>query len=542
MKVYSNFLGNGSKIKATEIVRKKDTVTKTLEEEIVRIDDAITATNSSFTTLVGRMNNMAGQTENPVVVLGSNLFNRINPTPNYDISSAGAYVTRNGYSISDFITVTPGKVYVTTGGYGCAVGYYSSADAFVSWASTGARGFMPLYNTPKIRVICRTAEIETFGVYELIVTNKWTATGITAGQYVQITDGTLAAAAGYNASAFIPVNQFKRYMTSNNNQLGFYNSSYAFISGFTGGSNQSSSPVDKSVGVYSPLGAAYIRLSVKNEDLATMGFDEIGLSLPAYRTSFTVRKDMLGDFSTINDAVHHAKTFHPQKVDILISSGTYIEKVDMMDNYNVNLIGENRKDTIIIDKQGTYAHSTLTLSGDQYIANLTIISNHDDNAGVVTPFGYAVHYDSVGPGTTLFENCRFESYQNAAVGIGMHQSQTLWFKNCEMFADSTLNNGGALYFHNAVESGVTAQRLIIDRCTVESMRDQSMFVDDANIRFGNSLGNDMTVTFTNNIIYSRTLGLGGVWRSPAAIGTGTLTGNVKLDPMNWGNNVTSLNQ
>lgn len=60
MKVYSNFLGDGSKINATEIVRKKNTVTKTLEEEIVRIDADITTTNNRMNGIAWNLTGVIG--------------------------------------------------------------------------------------------------------------------------------------------------------------------------------------------------------------------------------------------------------------------------------------------------------------------------------------------------------------------------------------------------------------------------------------------------------------------------------------------------
>lgn len=247
------------------------------------------------------------------------------------------------------------------------------------------------------------------------------------------------------------------------------------------------------------------------------------------------------DYTTIAAALAYGKTLAPTKVNLHVHNGVYEEVIDLRYNTNVCIIGENKKECILINKSGLYANSPLMVSGENYIKNMTFIANHESNPSFSAPYAYAMHYDYTGPGETIFENCRFESYQNAAVGIGMHQDQTLKFIDCDMYSDSSVYDGGSLYFHNAVASGVTNQHLVIERGSIYSKTGYAVKADDANIGSGDGLGNEMDVTFIDVSIHSDVYGE-TIDKNTAPIGVDALVGNVKLHPRtSWNKGLKSNN-
>lgn len=229
-----------------------------------------------------------------------------------------------------------------------------------------------------------------------------------------------------------------------------------------------------------------------------------------------------------------------KKTQILLEPGEYKEVIDLRANKFVNIVGLPNKTTKIIDKTGDYYSSPLNISGDGYFKNLTFVANHDEVNGVMPEItSYAVHIDWAGEGDLLFENSTFISYQNSAVGIGMHQSQTITFKDCIFYTNS--DYGASVYAHNNVSSGVTDQLLIFENCLFISEKGDSLRLDDSNIIFDDGLGNDMTVKFINNYFYSKEKKRGTFFAFNKPIGKETLSGRIKLDQSSSGNNIPELN-
>jgi hypothetical protein len=253
-----------------------------------------------------------------------------------------------------------------------------------------------------------------------------------------------------------------------------------------------------------------------------------------------------GHYTTIQAAVNAALDSTQDKVTILVMPGVYYESVSVGGSRHISIIGINKLTCIIRDDSGAYANAPLEIQGESYVANLTFISTHDDDS--TTPVdslrSYAVHADYNGAGTTEFNNCIMISYQNAAFGCGLHQDQTVKLVNCELYshtpAESTMTGNGSLFVHNAVASGVTNQKLIVKGCTIESDRSYAAFINDANKTVGDNLGNDMTVTFFNTVLYSEELGKTGVIRKETP-NVDCFSGSIKLTPKSYGNNLAELN-
>lgn len=470
-----------------------------------------------------------------------NLFDKTTVTNGYYIEyTSGIAIALLGYEASAYIPVTAGKLYHANTKQQMA--FYTSSG-YLAGATIMENGVVAPYNAVYARITVKNTDHDIAYFYESDVPNLFTSVGITSSKYVDYTTGNLLTASGYNASDYISIEGSYRYKTANNEQLAFYDGSKVFISGAVGGAQGTSSPQDISIGVVAPVNAKYIRLSVKDAELSTMALynvQTIGL-LQFPISKITVGNDADCDFTNINNAVAYAKANPTKQFNIHIRNGIYEEKIDLIGNNNISLIGDNVKKCIIIDKTGLYANSPLMLSGSHLIKNLTIIANHDSNPSYSAPYSYAVHCDYNNAGTILFENCEFYSYQNASVGIGLHQDQTIQFKNCYFYKDSTYD-GGCVYWHNSVTSGVTNQILLFDNCTAIAKQGYALKMDDANIGSGNGLGNDMTVTYTRSLFYSETLGKNCFIVNTPAIGSNTIVGNVKISLTSYSNNLTVLNK
>ena len=246
-----------------------------------------------------------------------------------------------------------------------------------------------------------------------------------------------------------------------------------------------------------------------------------------------------GDYESISNAVTEIKLKKSDKnITLIVMPGEYEEVIDLRENTSIDILFLYKKYTKLIDKSGKYINSPLMVSGNNNIRNATIVANHDKGVEISSPYSYALHYDYLGEGTTIFENCKFESYQNSAVGIGMHENQTLIFKNCDFYSEY---DGGTFYCHNATDSGVTNQKIILIECRIVAEMGLALRIDDANIGSGDGLGNQMEMEFINCNFISMTLGENSYQFTQTALGDSTLSGNIKLSPDSHGNNLDVLN-
>ena len=248
-----------------------------------------------------------------------------------------------------------------------------------------------------------------------------------------------------------------------------------------------------------------------------------------------------GDYESIVEAINDIKWKKDFKdITIIVLPGEYEEIVDLKENTNIKILFLNKDDTKLIDKSGLYINSPLKVSGQNYIRNAYIVADHKEGGEIPQPYSYALHFDFLGEGTSIFEDCKFESYQNSAVGIGMNKNQTLIFKNCDFYSDSDYD-GGTLYIHNSVESGVKNQKVIFIDCNIVAEKGLALKIDDVNIGNGDGLGNQMEMEFINCNFISNTLGENCYQFTHTAIGDSALSGNIILSPKSYGNNLDALN-
>ena len=151
---------------------------------------------------------------------------------------------------------------------------------------------------------------------------------------------------------------------------------------------------------------------------------------------------------------------------------------------------------------------------------------------------YAVHADNSGAGTMHFRNCKMVSFQNSAVGVGLHQDQTFILDNCELHKESDYE-GGSLYAHNSQVNDVTNQKLIVKNCNITTSVGYAVKIDDANTYNGGA-NSQMEMSFYNNVCYSGTLGkTNAIWFRDAPI-NGGVSGQIMLKEDSFGNNVAEL--
>jgi hypothetical protein len=229
-------------------------------------------------------------------------------------------------------------------------------------------------------------------------------------------------------------------------------------------------------------------------------------------------------YSSIQDAINNVPNC---AITLVIQPGTYYEHITSIGK-NISMQGTNKTTCIVRDDSGNYFNAPLTISGNGNISNLTFISTHDkSNYGVPS---YAMHSDSNGSGTLTFTNCNFTSYQNSAVGIGMHQSQTIIFDSCQFTKDASFDashNSGAFYCHNAVASNTTNQHLIIKNSQMTTNLGIVMRIDDANTIYGGK-NSQMDIGLYNNTLTSAERGKSNiinVYNDPINVG---VCGQIRL--------------
>lgn len=248
-----------------------------------------------------------------------------------------------------------------------------------------------------------------------------------------------------------------------------------------------------------------------------------------------------GQYTTVQSAVDASTGTAIQPQVIIIYPGIYLEKVNTVGKF-VSLIGVDKKACIIKTDTGNYTNPPLECSGGLYAENLTFLAT-SESPDVHTLYSYAVHMDFYGSGKTEFFNCIFESQQNSALGIGLHQDQTLILSSCDIVKKSNghvYDEGGALYFHNS-PNPETGQKLIVKNSKIVADQGYALRIDDARLNAG---GTDTTTTveFINNNFLSIVSGSGSnIYFAGNAPVNGGISGNIKLTTNSYYNNIQILN-
>lgn len=242
-------------------------------------------------------------------------------------------------------------------------------------------------------------------------------------------------------------------------------------------------------------------------------------------------------FDTINKAVDYARPMSNinNQFTILVYPGTYKEVVNLLGTSYISIVGVNKVTCILRDDSGQYLNAPLRVEGNCYIHNMTIIATHDDDqtTSVDSLRAYAVHADDPGEGTAEFNNCVMISYQNAAIGSGLHTNQTLKLINCELYSycpnESTMKENGALFIHDG--QNAINQNVIVKNCTIKSLFGKSMYLNG-------HWGTEVNASFYNNSFWCEETGTNSIRLD---VGNGGISNKIKLTGDSYGNNVDILN-
>ena len=297
-------------------------------------------------------------------------------------------------------------------------------------------------------------------------------TPITLNKYIDYSSGVEYTNNSFEY-AIIPVEALAPYSVNiANSQIAFFTSSDAYISGVL---------VPGGIGRYditAPASAAYMAWSIPQAATNTatcvyghrtpptdptfvMGINEKYISMKNI-----IRVGPKQKYKTIQSAINAA-------VDgdtIIIEKGVYNESVNMVaTNKFLHLIGQGSDATIIQTNGGDYNYPALQI-GCGLVENMgfiTTATTPDPGASICS---YAVHidYDISANNALQFNNCRFKTASQPAVGIGLRENFTLTFNNCSFEA-----NASAFYCHEQQASNKRNQKVIINNCSIHTKGNNS---------------------------------------------------------------------
>ena len=522
-------------------------------------------------------------TKAQLVQYSKNLFNPNSITYNYYVQ----YATGNtsaliGYATSDFIAVKPSTLYtkIKSDPNQEQLAYYDAEKNYVSGVATPTNSLTTPSNAYYIRLSLKIAndDVNTMMFAEGVVTtyepflqaidkntpvviksrNLFDKGTVADNYYVQYATGNLSPLSGYAASDFIaikPNTLHSKIQYGDSEQLAFYDANKNYVSGLA---------TIPTITFTTPSTAYFVRLSINKNtnqlDTVMLAEGDLDVYEPydvrildydvflknTFKSVIIVAKTG-GDYNTIHEAVAASNSSISNPVTIKIMPGIYNESVDIRYKY-ISLVGVDKTNCIIRTDTGDYFNPPINTSGGCSLTNLTIITTHD-NPNFTIP-AYAVHHDAESEGTSRITNCILISYQHAAIGIGLHNNQTLIVDNCEMYNynDAVTEIQGALYCHNQQYAGAINQKLVVKNCRMESTKKCALRCEDANHLAGGSANDakDTVYSFYNNILWSHDYGIGtGVvdglgGRTP--LDGNSWIGYLKLGVDSFGNNVSFINK
>lgn len=236
------------------------------------------------------------------------------------------------------------------------------------------------------------------------------------------------------------------------------------------------------------------------------------------------------DFKTIESAIDYADFLNDGVKTIKIVSK--ITLTQTLENYSNHVFeGSSSEDSVIefISNNELLKTSVSTYRNLQFIRK-----------GVLE--GYCIHPDYAGEGVVEFDNCIIINTMGACFGSGSHENQTLRIKNSEVKSISNGNHlSPTLYWHNNVDSK-QGQRLELLNSTFYSDYERPLQISDQNLNLGDGTNRDSEILAIGNRFYGALYGLSNMLiEQPSSIGTNTVAGNIKLNPMSGGNNIAKLN-
>lgn len=159
---------------------------------------------------------------------------------------------------------------------------------------------------------------------------------------------------------------------------------------------------------------------------------------------------------------------------VFIKNGTYTEQVSIWGK-SLNLIGENRETTILIDHSGFYDTPPLEMNLGS-LSNMTIIEDGSNPPAASDPtkdmFAYCLHIEYPSSGEFNINNCTFINYAHTPLGCGLRQDYTVNIDNC-IFDCRAGNEGsskerGAFFVHCVDADNATNQHINVNNCLIIS--------------------------------------------------------------------------
>lgn len=502
---------------------------------------------------------------------GKNLFNKDDITrgkfASYSSGNIGDLIT---YGVSDFIEVLPNTYY--TKNVTQQFPFYDANKVYISGLD-GVNTFLTPSNAKYVRINFELTNLSNVQlelgkattIYEPFQStlsnskiqdaekivkmthgkNLFNPSEKYAGRYISYDIGDVGVNADFFATGYIELIEGATYTKNDPQQFALYDKNKQFV---TGMENAKTFTV--------PIGVKYGRFSINNaygysvdtfqleEGTMSTSYEPYTLVIPdellpssqytGYKNYVTVGKTN-ADFTSIKDALDSTTS----DIAIKLLQGIYLESLNIFaTTRKVSIIGVDRDNCIIQNNSGDYYKAPLNCSGNIYVENVSFIATHTDVTTYAIP-AYAVHADSNGAGTMHFKNCKMVSYQNSAVGIGLHQDQTFILDNCELIKISD-RDGGSLYAHNAQASNVTNQKLIVKNCIIKTDFGFVIKIDDANT-YNDGINSQMAITFYFNVVHSETMPKDQrVWYRDASI-NGGVSGQITLTDDSFGNNENKMN-
>jgi len=275
----------------------------------------------------------------------------------------------------------------------------------------------------------------------------------------------------------------------------------------------------------------------------------IGTSEKRY---YTIDAEGKGDFTNIYEALKATmgKDSASNPITIIVMPGTYetpalapSEFFSYCSNRYLSIIGTDKVNCILRNDNGYYNssgsqegnlgdNSVIKLSGNVYIANLTIIATDTENASETDDYyhrSYCIHADAPVPsgGITEIHNCHLINNHAPCIGFGIYPNATLKITDCELEADfynpSTTYGGAVIYGHDRGGStSVIEEHLIIKNCTFVSSNGHA-------VKIINNNSSLMDASFTSNVC-------------DVPSGKGFVNGaTTTLTKLCYGNNVAEMN-
>lgn len=195
-----------------------------------------------------------------------------------------------------------------------------------------------------------------------------------------------------------------------------------------------------------------------------------------------------GDYEDLNEAIYCAGDSAENPVTIIVAPGTYYMRARVdgewsprTGNRYLSIIGTDKNNCVLVNNEAVYTTSDalhrrdaapLRLSGNCYIANLTIISgseDYDESLGIPKD-SYCVHVDFDANSGSVFEidNCRMINDHNSCIGYGVRSGCTIIVKDCDLTTtmSNTENFTGTIWGHDINTDG--EKNIVVKNCIIRN--------------------------------------------------------------------------